>query len=273
MKNISVTTKGFAAFAILTLFSAAGSGLIYTKMIATDDLVQQDRTMIALVGKTGHIGSEVAQAELAVKSFLLTGDRNFLKTTLDVLSQLDRDLADLKSEYGSEAPDNLPKLQQAVDDIQEWRQTYIQQQIHLMRTPDTVDMARAIELNQDKAALVERFNKTVAILTADLKSRSDRASAEQQTALASVERISLLAAVLIALLASVLTVLNYRLVSRPLHRLALGTEALAGGDLDVEIGGAGGKDEIGWMSDAMQVFRAGALANKRLEIEADAARL
>jgi methyl-accepting chemotaxis protein len=65
--------------------------------------------------------------------------------------------------------------------------------------------------------------------------------------------------------------MNFRLVSRPLGRLADATAKLANGDLDVEID-KGGKDEIGKMAESMQVFREAGIANKQLQAEAEANR-
>jgi methyl-accepting chemotaxis protein len=83
-----------------------------------------------------------------------------------------------------------------------------------------------------------------------------------------VENIALAAAVTVAMAAALMGFLNYRLVSRPLSRLATATDRLANGDLNVEIV-SGGKDEIGQMAASMQIFREAAIANKRLESEAE----
>ncbi len=61
-------------------------------------------------------------------------------------------------------------------------------------------------------------------------------------------------------------------VVRPVRRLTETMGALAGGNLTVDIPGAARADEIGEMAAAVEVFRANALANKRLEEEAEASR-
>ncbi len=61
-------------------------------------------------------------------------------------------------------------------------------------------------------------------------------------------------------------------VSRPLGRAIGNINALAGGDLDVEIYGASRKDEIGEIASALQVFKAAGIENNRMRAEAEAAR-
>ncbi|MGV8952616.1 MAG: methyl-accepting chemotaxis protein [Cypionkella sp.] len=57
------------------------------------------------------------------------------------------------------------------------------------------------------------------------------------------------------LVAGLLSFLFARSVSRPISRLTGTMEALAQGDLDVEVRGAEGKDELGAMARAVEVFR------------------
>lgn len=73
---------------------------------------------------------------------------------------------------------------------------------------------------------------------------------------------------MVVFFAALLGIMNFRLVSQPLGKLADAIGRLADGDLDIEIN-ATGKDEIGQMGDAVKIFREAAIANKRLEAEAE----
>ncbi|RYE79026.1 MAG: methyl-accepting chemotaxis protein, partial [Hyphomicrobiales bacterium] len=61
-------------------------------------------------------------------------------------------------------------------------------------------------------------------------------------------------------------------ITGPLKALGLRMEQLAGGKLDIEIAGQDRRDEVGAMAKAVQVFKGAANENKRLEVEAAAAR-
>jgi methyl-accepting chemotaxis protein len=62
-------------------------------------------------------------------------------------------------------------------------------------------------------------------------------------------------------------------VAGPLNRIQECMRRLAAGELDVKAFGAGRKDEIGAMATAVEIFRDAAIANKRLERDAEANRL
>ena len=63
-----------------------------------------------------------------------------------------------------------------------------------------------------------------------------------------------------------------RSVSRPISRLTTTMEALADGDLDVEVRGADGRDELGAMARAVEVFRENGLKMAQMT-EAEAAQI
>ncbi|MGR6431358.1 methyl-accepting chemotaxis protein [Rhizobium sp. PAMB 3174] len=58
-------------------------------------------------------------------------------------------------------------------------------------------------------------------------------------------------------------------IARPINRITDAMKALAGGDTASEVPFAGRADEIGSMAGAVEVFRQAAIANKRLEAEAE----
>ncbi|MCQ2002851.1 methyl-accepting chemotaxis protein [Rhizobium sp. NRK18] len=60
-----------------------------------------------------------------------------------------------------------------------------------------------------------------------------------------------------------------RVIAAPLTRMSAAMRSLTEGHTDIAIPGVGRKDEIGDMSHALGVFREAAIANKRLEAEAE----
>ena len=78
--------------------------------------------------------------------------------------------------------------------------------------------------------------------------------------------VSLGIALLIGVAAAVFAIIN---ISRPIVRINNAMRLLADGNTDSEIPYAKRQDDIGAMASAIEVFRQGAVANKRLEIEAE----
>src|SRR6202163_3767328 len=83
---------------------------------------------------------------------------------------------------------------------------------------------------------------------------------------ASTQR-SLIAAGLVLVLALAVSMFVARGITGALQRMTGAMKDLAGGKLDVEVPGIGRRDEIGEMSDAVEVFKSNAAARQGLEAE------
>ncbi|WP_417436358.1 methyl-accepting chemotaxis protein [Hoeflea sp.] len=268
LKNISVSTKGFAAFAILALIAISASGFIYSRVVTATHLVEHSHTMGELLNQTSKLTDNVNQANLALKNFLLTGNRDFVTKYKSISADIDTLVADLGTVYSDHSANNVPKLTEAAAIIGEWRTSVVERQITLMRDPMTVELARVLELTGEGAKLLSDFDAKIGTVTDDIRAESQAASSDQMDALSTVEFIAMAASIIVALVAAGMGLLNFQLVSRPLGRLADVTTRLANGELDVSID-KGGKDEIGKMAEAMQVFREAGIANQRLQAEAE----
>ncbi|WP_159950976.1 methyl-accepting chemotaxis protein [Rhizobium sp. 18065] len=268
LKNISVSAKGFAAFGILAVIAIGASGLIYTRSTTATVLVEHNQELGQLQDAAAVFIDDVTQANLALKNFLLTGNRDFVAEYGDITKKLDAGKPQLEALFNTHSPADLSAVKEALAVLDEWRASVVDRQVGLMRDPMTVELARALELTGSGTKLLGDFNSKIDIATASVQQQISVASAAQKAALGAVEWISLFAAVTVALVAGLMSLLNFQLVSRPLGKLADATSRLANGDLNVAIE-KGGKDEIGKMAEAMQVFREAAIANNRLQGEAE----
>ena len=114
--------------------------------------------------------------------------------------------------------------------------------------------AKAAEISADEASLLD--------------SRSAAATEAADTA-----RMTILqgAAAMAVAVGGLLFLLQKGLVS-PLTRIAAAMRTLATGDTSIDIPGVERKDEVGEMAASAEVFRQNAIANRRLEEEAEASR-
>jgi len=268
LKNISVSTKGFAAFAILAFIAIGASSLIYMRALTAHELARNSQTMASLLAETAGLSADANQANLQVKNFLLTGNRQFVTAYEQTSAAIDARFTKLEGLYAEHAASESPVLDEAAAVLGEWRTSVVERQIKLMRDPMTVELARVLELTGEGRALLGEFGSKVGALIGSVQQKSASASSEQMSALSAVETISLVASIIVALVAAGMGLLNFQLVSRPLGRLADATQRLANGELDVTID-KGGKDEIGKMAEAMQIFREAGIANQRLQAEAE----
>jgi len=268
LNHISVSLKGFAAFATLTIIATAACGLIYMRSTTATQLVEANLSIGALIDDTGHLSAAVSEADLAYKNFLLTGNRDYVSLYESESAKIDTKASELAAEFAGPAPDQVAALKETAAVAAAWRDEFVNRQIVLMRDPMTVELARAIEATGEGAARLSDFNGKLAALVGDLQKRAEVASANQQAALSSVETISLIVPILVAVVAVVLGILNHLYAARPLMQLAGTMQRLAKGDLDVPTVYVG-TDEIGRIAATTEVFKESALANRRLEAEAE----
>ncbi len=78
---------------------------------------------------------------------------------------------------------------------------------------------------------------------------------------------ALLAGGLVLLITLGVSMLVARGITRPLQRMTVAMNDLAGGKLDVEVPGIGRRDEVGEMAEAVEVFKSNAVARRALEVE------
>ncbi|HEY8576365.1 MAG TPA: methyl-accepting chemotaxis protein [Devosia sp.] len=95
---------------------------------------------------------------------------------------------------------------------------------------------------------------------------------EAYAAVVDMRNMTLLVGGVLLALAAVVGYFFARSVSRPISRLTATMEQLADGDLDVEVQGADGRDELGAMARAVEVFRENALKVAEMT-EAEAAQI
>jgi methyl-accepting chemotaxis protein len=96
---------------------------------------------------------------------------------------------------------------------------------------------------------------------------ADSQSAYNLTVLVTVTIITIIAALLMGAM-----YFSFAQIARPIGRITAAMQALAGGDSNSPIPYSGRADEIGEMASAVEVFRANAVANLRLEQEVEAQR-
>ncbi len=130
-------------------------------------------------------------------------------------------------------------------------------------------LASQVQIDKSMAELSQSFVGMNNKILADNAGRSQALSASAESAtwlIIALGAASAIGGVVIAI------VITSQTITRPLGRLNDAMKALASGDLQVEIAGAGRGDEVGQMARAVQVFKDAAIEKVRLEQEADASR-
>jgi methyl-accepting chemotaxis protein len=141
-------------------------------------------------------------------------------------------------------------------------------------TFDAYAVTATVESNarQSVSKAFSDIEPILAGLTQDFASLRKSAEADNALMIARAENLAI-AAVIAAVLMLALTVYFVgRSISTPIVATTRAMTGLAGGDTATAIPFVGRKDEIGEMAGAVEVFRQAAMANHRLQQDADAAR-
>ncbi|WP_249692733.1 methyl-accepting chemotaxis protein [Stappia sp. WLB 29] len=271
--KLSVSTKGAIAFSCLALIGAVGGAITWSKTISAADAVTQAERVTAISRDADELKQAVLEQALWVKNFLLTGNRDWVGQVESQTTAISVRIDGLKSSLASLDGTLAGQADTIRTAWSGWHTDFASEQIRLMRVPETVDLARAMELTPTGARLLNTTFDGVTELQATLQTRENALLAEQRAELASAQMIALGSGILITLFAAILGYLNFAIVSRPLARLADVVRKLADGDTNEEIDLGNRADEIGRMGNALGVFRANLIRTRELEAETEQARL
>ncbi|MEP1187983.1 MAG: CHASE3 domain-containing protein, partial [Roseibium sp.] len=154
LKNLSVSKKIAAGFLTLALIGAVAGGTSAIEAMSAREEVNSANALSTLNTQTAQLSEKIVGQALAVKSFLLTGNRDWLTRS----QELDGEISGQFTEVGQLIADTSPEFKGNLDELEaNWKAWYSQiaaRQVDLMRSPDTVDLARAIELTPESTALL-----------------------------------------------------------------------------------------------------------------------
>jgi methyl-accepting chemotaxis protein len=267
LSNLSVAKKLIAAFSILG-FVIIVAGIVAILQSArieraseiSDATVRQANSVDAVI-------ADAAELQVAMRGLLVTGSSQYSKNFEALSVAFDADLkAALENAAGND------KLMASVNELKAvvdaWRSGPAARQLKLMRHPDTVNEARAIEVTGAGEEMTSKLMEVGAAVTAILEANSAAASAEESSALKTTSLTVILSAV-VTLAASIgFFFWLSRSIGAPIRSITGTMNQLAGGDMTVAIPFAGRSDEVGNMARAVEVFAQNMRKNQELQAEA-----
>ncbi len=271
LNNMRTIAKMICAFALVIVISVVVNALSWSSLSFQQTANGWTVHTYEVLDRVDAIVAAMVDRETGVRGYLLAGDEAFLapyeagsknyKEAFEKAVQLTSDNATQQKRFAE-----LDAL------VKGWTEEVAAKEIALMKDPATVEQARAMEIGGAgkkwmdgiRAKAAEIAGDEAALLTDRSTAASDAADGARKTILAG-------AAAMIIAVVGVLVLLQNSLVS-PLVRIAGSMRVLAAGDTNVGVPGVGRKDEVGEMAAAVEVFRQNAIANRKLEEEAAAAR-
>jgi len=267
LSNLSVAKKLIAAFSILGIvIIVAGiiaiwqSARIERASAISDSTVLQARSVNTVL-------ADAAKLQAAMRGLLVTGSSQYGKDFEALSTAFDADLQAALNQAAGE--DNLiDAIKDTGAIVDAWLSGPAARQLKLMRHPDTVNEARAIEVTGAGEELTFKLEQAGAAVTAILDASSAAAGAEKSSALKTTSLTVILSAV-VTLAASIgFFFWLSRSIGAPIRSITGTMNQLAGGNMSVAIPFADRRDEVGNMARAVEVFAQNMRRNQELQAEA-----
>lgn len=272
LNNVSVSKKIIGAFVVLSFVSLASFGAVKIQTDELDRATQITFEVIAAQNELAELRTKTDRLIANVRHFLITGDRSRVADFKEVKGQVESGLAELRKKvamFHTGAGASLDRFEYAWEN---WITDAVEPQLDAMRDPDTVDLARAIEMLPQARSNVDEIAGGLADAELALSIMLQGASKGSAAAAERLNLVVAIAASMILIGTIAFGILMHFNVARRLTTVSGITERLANYDLTAEPQGAEFRDEIGRMAASLKVFKDGIIRSKEMEAEAAKAR-
>ncbi len=265
--NLKIGRKFVLAFGVLVAVSVASCAVVAYNLLAVERANGRTAKVNELAQTIDATVSATRGAEGAIRSLILSGDLAYAEQFAASKDAVNAAFERLRASDVAGAAGIGASLTAAEAAAEEWLSRFATAQLKHMQRPESVDLARAMEVSPERIAL----DRTITAAFADMS-----ASADSLTREATLAENRLLDASLIVLLVATIAVVGgsvvvggllNRRVAAPIGALAAVTERLSERDWSAAPLTTERKDEIGVMNAALQVFRANGERAERLEAE------
>jgi methyl-accepting chemotaxis protein len=262
--QLAVSKKLLVAFGVVLAISLGASVFSFLRSQAVEEATRWNTHTHKVLATAEKVGASMVDQETGVRGYLISADESFLEPYLAGVKNYEAAVGELKSLTSDNAAQ-----QKRIADLdalaKSWRTDVAELQIQQMKTPETIEAARAMEASGAGKASMDGIRATLGEIRKVETELLDQRSAKRD-ADAAAARVSLLVGGLLAALASIgMWLLLSRAIGAPVARLTEVMRKLAGGDNTVNVPDADRTDEIGSMAAAVQTFKDAAIEKLRLE--------
>ncbi|CAN7180970.1 methyl-accepting chemotaxis protein [Phenylobacterium sp. LjRoot219] len=259
LKNLNVSLKLVAAFAVLIAVSLTSNVIVYTQLRTIKNAAQ----LAVLSAHQSALLSDayrgVIEHQNAIRAYGIDMQPVFLETA----AENEKKTVEAIDEFirNASLPEQKARGETFKAAYAHWRINSVQKQIALVQDPATraegLAMSGRKQLGDIRAAMKELHTAQDAILATRV--------ATQDGAIKTSTTVLLLGALFSLASAAAMAWLLRSLVAAPIAAMTTVMRKLAAGDNTVDIPGTDRKDEIGDMAGAVQSFKDAAIEKLRLE--------
>ncbi|CZT37068.1 methyl-accepting chemotaxis protein [Rhizobium sp. 9140] len=266
VKNLSVSRKLFVCFSSIVLVVSLFCGLAFWSLTEIRRATAENHETQSVLKLASDILATLVEQQNAMRGYVASTNGDFLdrvKKYGDAVGPLLQELQD-RASIGGYA-DIVRSLPEAVATFNR----EIESALSLAKDTSTLQSMRE---GIAKTARLTRIREVLKGLT-DQEQAASLARNEALSASFAVGMLTLLVGGLLTVLISfIVGMVLARGLGRPIVEMTDIMRQLAGGKIDLTVPAQDRRDEIGAMAKAVDVFRANAAANARLEDEAEAQR-
>jgi methyl-accepting chemotaxis protein len=264
LSDLSVAKKLIAAFSLLGLVIIIAGAIAILQSARIERASGISDTTVLQARTVNTVLADAAKLQAAMRGLLVTGSSKYGKDFEALNAQFGADLQTALDQAAGEG-NLVAGVKEIGTVVDAWRTGPAARQLKLMRHPDTVNEARAIEVTGAGEELTSMLEKAGAAVSAILDANSAAASAEKSDALDTTSLTVILSAV-VTLAASIgFFFWLSRSIGAPIRSITGTMKQLAGGDMNVAIPFADRRDEVGNMASAVEVFAQNMRRNQELQ--------
>ncbi|WP_082363863.1 CHASE3 domain-containing protein [Rhodopseudomonas sp. AAP120] len=264
--NLKTSYKLAGILSLIALVSIAAYGLIARNLAILAQNNDMTTHTYKVMENAKMIVSAMVDGETGVRGYLISGEDKFLDP-YRASDKLFRTSWDEAKKLTSDNPAQQNRLDQIAASAADWRSNVAEREIALMKNPQTVNEARALETSGAGKKAMDAIRGHVRdLVDAEAALLSVRAEGAAAALSSSYTAIILSAVVMLVIIIAGLLFLG-RAVTRGIVDMTTAMGRLAQNDLTVEVPHADRRDEIGKMAMAVQVFKDNAVRVRQLEAE------
>ncbi|KAB0679702.1 CHASE3 domain-containing protein, partial [Aureimonas leprariae] len=264
IQNLRLSRKISGAFGALLLIAVCMGAAVCLNILNVETASQRQEAQAKMQLTASDIRFAMARQENSLRGFLLTHDKSYAE-------KVDKHGATLKKfekqarDNAVDRPDVLAKLDALEKANTAWYENIAKPAMAL--AVNSADPNEAIDLIASEKA--DAFRDPAEGIVDALREDETKLFAESSEALAAsnTQSVTVLGVGLTLLLAAAVGsgILLSRTIAAPIRSLNEAMARLSSGDHAVEIPHVDRRDEVGSMAQAVQVFKDGAVAQRRLE--------
>ncbi|MDQ0454736.1 methyl-accepting chemotaxis protein [Rhizobium paknamense] len=271
VNNQKIIVKIMFAFAVLLMLSISVAISNRQSLENQDDANRLMAHTYQVTGALDKLMLAMVDQETGLRGFTLAADDIYLEPQKAGAASFSAQMTALRA-LTADNPAQQARLDVVERNARDWTSKIMEPRIALVRNP----ARRAESLDPSNVNAGKVFMDAIRSTVEDMKQdelqllRARDAASDQ--ALADARFMNVAGGAVSILIVLVALFAIHRTVVHPVKAINGAMRKLAGGDTQSAIPHAGRKDEVGEMAKAVQVFREAAIANKRLEAEAEETR-